>query len=426
MFETIRNAWRVPELRKKMLFTILLLVIFRVGSVIPVPFINPEAIQAFLNSGGSGTIFGYLNVMSGSAFSEATIFALSIYPYINASIIVELLTVAIPALERLSKEGEAGRKKLLQISRYMTIVLALIQAYGYYVTMKRYDALTNTNFYPAVIILVTFAAGSCFLMWLGEQIDDKGIGNGISLILLISIVSRIPSTINTIIVNMSNGTMAWYIFIIALIITAAMVVFVVFINDAERRIPVQYAKRVIGRKMYGGQSSHIPLKINMTGVLPVIFASSITSLPSTISAFFDAPAAGSFWDKLLNATKYTSPVYAVVYFLLIIFFNYFYVEIQYNPVEMANNIQKNGGFIPGIRPGRPTADFIRRVMSKLTFLGALFLGFIATVPIIVSAIFEINLALGGTAMLIVVGVALETVKSLESQLVVRNYKGFLE
>ena len=426
MIQTVRKAWGIPELRKKILFTLLILVIYRIGSAIAVPYVNTEVLGNYLNSMGT-TILGLYNVMSGGAFAQATVFALGIQPYINSSIIIQLLTIAIPALERIAKEGgEAGKRKIERITRYSTVGIALLQALGYYFIMKQNGILTDTGIWAALVIIVSFMAGSSFLMWLGEQCNEFGIGNGISLILFAGIISRVPATVSNLYSNIIAGTMhwAWIIFIVIGILL--IVGLIVFVSEAERRIPVQYAKRQVGRKMYGGQSSSLPMKVNMSGVLPVIFAQSIASLPATIGAFLPAPAEGSFWDKLLNAIDTQSVAYMIIYFAMIIGFSYFYATIQFNPIEIANNLKRNGGFIPGFRPGKPTSDFIAKVLSKVTLFGAIYLGIVAIVPLIAGKILPVNVAIGGTSVIIVVGVALETVKVLENQMLMRQYKGFLE
>ena len=441
MIQTIRNAWKLPELRSKMLFVVFALLIFRLGSAIPVPFIDGALLETQLTA-ASGTIFGLINVMSGDAFAQATVFALSIQPYINSSIIIQLLTVAIPALERLAKEGgEEGRKKIASITRYATVLIALIQAFGYYTLIKnQYGLITvpeGYGFWGAVVIIASFTAGSAFLMWLGEQITEFGIGNGISIILFAGIISRVPSGVQTLwngarvalgkTIYGYNAIPLWAIPLI-LIVLLAIVVLIVFVSDAERRIPVQYAKRVVGRKMYGGQSTHIPMKVNMSGVMPVIFAQSIASLPATIGMFAGWSKEGEgFGAGVMRLFDTTSVFYCVLYFLLIVGFSYFYSTIQFNPIEVANNLKKNGGFVPGFRPGKPTADFITKVLGKITMFGALYLAVIAIVPIIVTGALGVaNLAIGGTSVIIVVGVALETVKQLEAQMLMRHYKGFLE
>ena len=440
MFQTIRNAWKIAELRKKILFTIFALLIFRLGSAVPAPFINADTLEATLNN--MGGIFGLLGAMNGTAFAMATVFALGVQPYINSSIIVQLLTVAIPALERLQKEGgEEGRKKIAAITRYVTVAIALLQGFGYYTLVKSYGLIDTGNipgWWAAIVIILTFTAGSAFIMWLGEQITEFGIGNGISIILFAGILSRAPSMLNSVINGVNNWRLGlssednfvlppWGIplIIIGMLI---LVVFVVFINNAERRIPVQYAKRVVGRKMYGGQSSHIPMKVSMTGVMPIIFAQAIASLPATIGAFVpSAQVEGSGWYTFLQVFNTTSIFYIVVYFLLILGFSYFYATMQFNPVEIANNLKKNGGFIPGFRPGKPTADFIHKVLNKITLFGAIYLAVIAIAPIVTGSIIGAsNLAIGGTSIIIVVGVALETVKAMEAQMLMRHYKGFLE
>ncbi|MDE6281936.1 MAG: preprotein translocase subunit SecY [Oscillospiraceae bacterium] len=446
MIKTIRNAWKVPELRGKLLFTVFALLIFRLGSAIPVPFINTDTLSSYIGQ-QSASIFSLLNVMSGDAFAQATVFALSIQPYINSSIIIQLLTIAIPALERMSKEGgEEGKKKIAAITRYATVAIALIQAFGYY-TLINYYGLVAKGIWPAIIIITAFVAGSAFLMWLGEQITEFGIGNGISIILFAGIVARGPSMVSSII----NGVRLWLAGAVysetnqvsvlhpafILLIVAGMlllVAFIVFMDGAERRIPVQYAKRVVGRKMYGGQSSHLPVKLAMSGVLPIIFAQSIASIPATIGMFVpSANTKGTFWNGFLEVFDSRGVFYSIVYFLLIVAFSYFYNTIQFNPVEVANNLKKNGGFVPGFRPGKPTSDFISKVVSRLTLFGALYLAVVALLPTIVGNIMLLagssagkSLSIGGTSIIIVVGVALETVKALEAQLMMRHYKGFLE
>ena len=424
MFSTLRNAWKIPELRKKIIFTLIVLLIYRLGNCVPVPYVNVEALSTYFSQQLSNTVLGLYNAMSGSAFSQATVFALGIQPYINASIIIELLTIAIPALERLAKDGgEEGRKKIKSITRYTTIGLGLLMGFAYFIMLKNYSLLADgkTSFINALVIVLTFTAGASFLMWMGEQIDEFGIGNGISMILFAGIVSRIPTLVGNLF------SMTWYVAILLVVGILAIIMFIVFITDSERRIPVQYAKRVVGRKMYGGQNTHLPIKVNMSGVLPIIFAQSIASLPATIVAFTGTGSSG-FWtwmNKYIFDTK--SVVYMVCYFLLIIAFSYFYATIQFNPIEIANNLKKNGGFIPGFRPGKPTSDFILKVINKITLFGALYLAIIALLPIIVGNILGNNsLGIGGTSVIIVVGVALETVKAMEAQMLMRHYKGFLE
>ena len=426
MFSTLRNAWKIPELRKKLIFTLIVLLIYRLGSCVPVPYVNVEALSTYFTQTLSNTVLGLYNAMSGSAFSQATVFALGIQPYINASIIIELLCIAIPALERLAKdEGEEGKKKIQKITRYTTVGLSLLMGIAYYIMLKnasaQYSILEQTSFVSGMVIVMTFMAGAAFLMWVGEQIDQFGIGNGISMILFAGIVSRVPSMVG------SLFSLKWYVAILMVVGMLAIVMFIVFISNSERRIPVQYAKRVVGRKMYGGQSTNLPIKVNMSGVLPIIFAQSIATLPATIMAFVGAPASG-FWawmNTYVFDTK--SAVYIIVYFFLIIAFSYFYATIQFNPIEIANNLKKNGGFIPGFRPGKPTSDFIFKVINKITLFGALYLAVIALLPIIVGIIIkDTTLSIGGTSVIIVVGVALETVKSLEAQMLMRHYKGFLE
>ncbi len=432
MFDVFRNAFKLPDLRKRILYTLMILVIFRIGSAIPVPFLDPSALSDMIAS--TGGFFSYLNVLTGGAFEQATIFAMSITPYINSSIIIQLLTVAIPALERMQKEGEEGRKKLNKITRYTTVLLGLIQAIGYYFLLRNQGAVEVTGgfngFFTAAIIVLIFTAGTALIMWLGEQINEKGIGNGISMILFAGIVARGPGAIQSLLANfmlgISGAGVKLAIFApITVIMFLAMIVFIIIMNAGERRIPVQYAKRQVGRKMYGGQSTHIPIKVAMSGVMPIIFASSILSLPSTIAGFVN-PAPESFWYKFAEWFRYDGGIYALVYFFLIIGFNYFYVSIQYNPVEIANNLRKNNGGIPGIRPGKPTSDLISKIITKITLIGAIFLAVVAIVPIGYSALSGINVSIGGTSIIIVVGVALETMRSLESQMMMRHHKGFLE
>ena len=449
MIQTMRNAWKVPELRAKLLFTVFALLIFRLGSAIPVPFINVGMLSDYMKA-QSASIFGLLNVMSGDAFAQATVFALSIQPYINSSIIIQLLTIAIPALERLQKEGgEEGKKKLAAITRYATVAIALIQAFGYYTFIRAnsfggQELLTAKGVWPALVIIAAFVAGSAFLMWLGEQITEFGIGNGISIILFAGIVGRVPNMVYNIylgVLGWMNGAdpksaMVLHPAFILLIVGGMLllVAFIVFMDNSERRIPVQYAKRVVGRKMYGGQSSHLPIKVNMSGVLPIIFAQSIASIPATIGMFVpSAQTPGSGWYTFLQVFDSRGWVYCIVYFLLIVFFSYFYNTIQFNPIEVSNNLKKNGGFIPGFRPGKPTSDFLSKVVSRITMFGALYLAVVALLPTLVGNIMLLagssagrSLAIGGTSVIIVVGVALETVKALEAQLMMRHYKGFLE
>ncbi len=443
MIQTIRNAWKIPELRKKILFTVFALLIFRLGSVVPVPFINSDLLGSTLNN--MGGIFSLLGTMNGTAFSMAAVFALGVQPYINSSIIIQLLTVAIPALERLQRDGgEEGRKKIAAITRYVTVAIAILQGLGYYtlVASTSNGALLDTAGLPgwwvAVVIILCFTAGSAFVMWLGEQITEFGIGNGISIILFAGILSRVPGMVEAIYTGIRNNlngvtgdgvfNLPWWGAILIVIGMLAIVVLIVFIQNSERRIPVQYAKRVVGRKMYGGQSSHIPLKVNMSGVMPIIFAQAIASLPSTIGMFFGKSAnSEGGWGVFLSVFNTTSIVYIIVYFLLIVGFSYFYSTMQFNPVEVANNLKKNGGFIPGFRPGKPTADFIHKVLGKITMFGALYLAIIAIAPIVTGAIIGVSsLAIGGTSVIIVVGVALETTKAMEAQMMMRHYKGFLE
>ncbi|MCD7755678.1 MAG: preprotein translocase subunit SecY [Firmicutes bacterium] len=424
MLQTLKNAWGIPELRKKLIFTILVMLLYRIGNVIPVPFIDVETLASYFDSTLSDTILGLYDAMSGSAFSNATVLALGIQPYINASIIIQLLTVAIPALERMSKDGgEEGKNKLNRITRYTTVGLGLLMGWAYYMMLKNYNdsgyaILTDTGILPAIVIILAFTAGSAVVMWLGEQITEHGIGNGISIILFANIISRIPSGVSTIF------SMPWWLAILVVLGVAALIILIVFVNDAERRIPIQYAKRVVGRKIYGGQNTNLPIKVSMTGVMPIIFAQSITSLPATICAF-GGWTDGWWYEHVWSSDTW---VYALAYFLLIFFFSWFYASIQYDPVEIANNLKKNGGFIPGFRPGKPTADFIKKVINKIVVFGAAYLSVVALLPIIAGNLADSvsSLSIGGTSVIIVVSVALETVKALEAQMLMRHYKGFLD
>ena len=433
MLETIRNAWKIPELRKKLLMTAFIILIFRLGNNIPVPYVDTALLSNYFAS-SSATILGMMNVMSGGAFGRATLLALGIQPYINSSIIIQLLTIAIPALERLAKEGgEDGKKKIAAITRYATVAIGLLQAFGYYMLCRSQNFLTDTGVLPAIVVILVFTAGSAFTMWLGEQITEFGIGNGISVILFAGIISRVPTAVFALYTGIYNwvtgatGTNVLRIHPVGAVGIVlgmlALVVFVVFITLAERRLPVQYAKRVVGRKMMGGNSTNIPMKVNMSGVMPIIFAQTIASIPATIAAFVPKWQNSAF----MRAFDTTSVIYCVVYFLLIIGFSYFYATIQFNPVEVANNLKKQGGFIPGFRPGRPTVEFISKVLNKITMFGALYLSVIAILPIVTGAIIGATyLAIGGTSVMIVVSVALETQKALEAQMMMRHYKGFLE
>ena len=427
MFKTLKNAWSIPELRKKLLFTMLILLLYRVGNVIPLPYIDVATLSNYFESTLSTTILGLYNAMSGSAFSQATVFALGIQPYINASIIIQLLTIAIPALERMAKDGgEEGKQKIARITRYSTVALGLVLGWAYYMMLHNYEAqtgwaiITKEGVLPAIVIILAFAAGASVVMWLGEQITEYGIGNGISMILFANIISGLPGGLNTLF------SMGWFAIVVVLVM-AALVLFIVFINDAERRIPIQYAKRVVGRKVYGGQNTNLPIKVSMSGVMPVIFAQSICSLPATVCAFMGINANSGNWlyDNLFSSESVT---FVVMYGLMIFFFSWFYSTIQYDPVEISNNLKKNGGFIPGFRPGKPTADFIQKVINKIVVFGAVYLAVVALLPIVAGNLVEgvKSLSIGGTSVIIVVGVALETVKALEAQMLMRHYKGFLD
>ncbi|MBQ0134734.1 MAG: preprotein translocase subunit SecY [Clostridiales bacterium] len=432
MIQTFRNAWKIDELRKKIIFTLFILLLYRLGNAIPVPYVNAASLSSYFVT-VQNTVLGLFNTMSGGAFAQATIFALSIQPYINASIIIQLLCIAIPALERMSKdEGEEGKKKIAAITRYSTVGIGLLQGFAYYMMLRNNSAAygilneTGMTVLGGIVIVLTFTAGSALVMWLGEQITEYGIGNGISMLLFAGIVSRFPSGIRNLVAQAVNGSINWVAVILMLLGALCMVVLIIFINDSERRISVQYSKRVVGRKQYGGQSTHLPMKVNMSGVMPIIFAQSIASLPATLNMLFGGRSDSGFM-KVFDSGTIT---YAIIYFVLILFFAYFYATIQFNPIEVANNLKKSGGFIPGYRAGKPTSEFIQRVLNKVTLFGALYLSIIACVPIIISAISPAakatGISLGGTSIIIVVGVALETVQALEQQMLMRNYKGFLD
>ncbi|MCI5911522.1 MAG: preprotein translocase subunit SecY [Oscillospiraceae bacterium] len=444
MFKTMKNAWQVPEIRKKLLYTLFIIIIFRIGSVITVPFLDTSVVSDWMKESATGGNFlEYLNIITGGALSKATIFSLSITPYINASIIIQLLTYAIPPLERLSQEGETGRKILNKITAYVAVGLSAFMSFAYYLTLKNsMGAVKYTTggqgVFAAFVIILSLIAGTSIVVWLGNRVDNKGIGNGISIILFAGIIARFPTDVGTL-VTLTKETPQKYFFVSLgiLVLFIAMIAFIVFMNASERRIPIQYAKRVVGRKQYGGQSSHIPVKVCMSGVMPIIFAMSFMSLPSTLALFkqpvADITAEGvtggqKFYYHFIHFFSTQSYGYAVLYFILIIAFNYFYVAMQYNPIEIANNLRQNNGGIPGIRPGKPTSDFIQRVLSKITLVGAFFLGVIAILPIFLTHLDSnlSSLSMGGTSILIVVSVAIETVRTLESHLMMRHHKGFLE
>ena len=455
MFKVIRNAWSIPDLRRKILFTLLIIIVFRIGSVIPVPFLDSNVLSAVMAPAtdvmdGSSNMIAYLNTLSGGAFSNATLFAMGITPYINSSIIIQLLCVAIPALERLTKEGEAGRRKIGTITRYVTVALGLIQGTAYFFYLKNTVCTSEGDYYgqhitvyndgfsmvfAGIVIVLVFTAGTALMMWLGEQINKYGIGNGISILLFAGIIARLPVTVRDLGMFWSLGfgggeagvaQPKYFVFVILwIVLFLAIIWLITFMQDAERRIPIQYAKRVVGRKMYGGQSSFLPIKVALGGVLPIIFASSILSIPSTINLFLNIKE--GFWADFFNAFNSNNWLYIVLYFILILLFAYFYTTIQYNPVEMANNLKSNNGTVPGIRPGAPTANYIKNILSRITLIGALFLSVIALVPLIYGAATQMGrLSMGGTSIIIIVGVALETVKQLESQMMMRHYKGFLD
>ena len=443
MFKTLKNAWKIPELKSRLIFTLLIVILYRLGANIPVPYISADAMSAF-EAQTAGSIFAYLNLLSGDAFGKATLFALSVSPYITASIVMQLLTIAIPYLERLSKQGDEGKNKINAITRYVTVGLGLITAIGYALLLDNYGmlAIDDTGFvriFKYAVMIACYCAGASIIMWMAEKINEYGIGNGISMILFANIIARVPAVAGSIwsLVFTSggfNGFSIWGLIgaIVCIAVIIAIIMLIVWVTNSERRIPIQYAKRVVGRKMYGGQGTTLPLKVNMTGVMPIIFASSIASLPATLAAFF--PKVGVLtW--IAENFSYDSWIYIVINIILIVAFSYFYIMISFNPVEVANNIKDNGGSIPGIRPGKPTSDYIKKVLNRITTLGAIFLCFVSCFPMAVAIIagyFSWNiqgiamLAFGGTSLLIVIGVALETVRELEAQMTLRNYKGFLD
>ena len=438
MIETVRNAWKIPDLRKKLLYVIFAVIIFRLGYAIYVPYVDTYLLEQSFRA-NSSNLLGYFNILAGGGLQTASIFALSIYPYINASIIIQLLQVAIPSLERLAKEGgEEGKRKISAITRFLSLGLAIVMGFSYQLMLRSYGVMTRTDVGSTIIIITVFTAGAMFVVWLGDKITKNGIGNGISILLFVGIVSRGPSLISSIVNGLKSAgvdadgnklppELSWWKLLIILAISIGIIAFIIYITEAERRIPVQYAKRVIGRKQYGGQSTFLPMKVNMAGVMPVIFASTIVSVPATIVAFTN-PKEGTFWYNFANSWfRQGSPAYIIIYVLLIFAFAYFYAAIQFNPVEVANNLKKNGGFVPGFRPGRPTSDFIRNVLNKITMMGAIFLAIIAGLPLIMSNINGLaGLAIGGTSVLIMVGVALETIRAIENEMLMRHYKGFLE
>ncbi len=441
MFQTLKRAWSVPEIRKKLLYTLLMIVIFRFGSAVTVPFLDTDVVRSWVktNTEGTGNFLEYLNTMTGGGLSKATIFSLSITPFINASIIMQLLTYALPPLERLRDEGEEGRKKIEKITAFVSMALAIFMSIAYFVTLKR---MTDSNGNPAVkytggwkeyfagaVIVACFVCGASFVVWMGNRVSDKGIGNGVSILLFAGIAARFPTDLG-LLIRLTKETPEKYLFVTIgyILFIIFEIGFIVFMNEAERRIPIQYAKRVVGRKQYGGQKTHIPVKVCMSGVMPIIFAMSFMSLPSTLELFKPVTRNSGFYYHFIKFFSTRSWSYAAIYFLLIIGFNYFYVSIQYNPVEMANNLRQSNGAIPGIRPGKPTSDYIQRVLSKITLVGAFFLGIIAIIPIFIS-IFDPQLAtlsMGGTTILIAVSVAIETTRTLESHLMMRHHKGFLQ
>lgn len=425
MLQTMIQAWKIPEMRRKLLYTFVMLVVFRLGSNIPVPGIDRMQLAAMFDANSAG-LFGLFDLFSGGSFSRFTVFALSISPYITSSIILQLLTIAIPSLEQLAKEGETGQRKIAQYTRYLTVILALVQAIGYTFGLFR-SVLSSNDLFTKIVIVLTLVAGTAFLMWLGERINENGIGNGISLIIFAGIVSRIPTTVSETIRSLIAGEVSIISVALFCVFALLVVVGIILVQEGNRRIPVQYAKRVVGRKMYGGQSSHIPMKVNQSGVIPVIFAISLLQLPMTVAYMWPASGFAQFVTKYLSASGYPGVwVYFVLNILLIIFFTYFYSSVSFNPAEIADNMKSNGGFIPGIRPGRPTVDYITKVMTRLTFVSAIFLAIISSIPTLLQHWSALQIGFGGTSVIIAVGVALETMKQLETQMIMRNYSGFLK
>jgi preprotein translocase subunit SecY len=433
LFNVLKNIFKLPDLRKKLLYTILIILVFRIGSTIPVPFLKFDAIKRITLD--QNNFFSYIDAFTGGAFSRVTIFSMSISPYITASIVIQLLTFGIPALERIAREGAQGQKKLNKATRYFTVVLGLVQSVAFWFLLKGGNTMFSdrvlayyggfAGFFAAVVIVTVFTAGSALVMWLGERINEKGIGNGVSVVLFAGILSRGPAAIGKIYELMQGGATQIILAILLVLAFILITAFTVFMTNAERRLPIQYAQRVVGKKMYGGQNSHIPIKVNMAGVMPIIFASSFLAFFSLLKAFIDVEEK-KWLGKFLGILEHGTLIYSVLYFLLIIGFNYFYVSMQYNPIEIANNLRKNNGTIPGIRPGAQTAEFLNKVISKVTLVGAIFLGVIAILPMIIGMFTRVNISLGGTTILIVIGVALDTMKQLESMTMMKQYKGFLE
>ena len=445
MFKTLKNAWKIQEIQNKILFTLLIILLYRVGSAIPVPYVQRGILDSF-NAAYGGTIFNYMSILSGGAMAQATLFALSVSPYITSSIVIQLLTVAFPdSLGKMAKDGEEGQKKIKKLTRYITVGIALVTAYGYTALLANNGWLDSnhitwggmwaangfTGTVNALVIISSYVAGAAIIMWLAELIDAKGIGNGISMILFFNIISRGPSLIgslwNMIAYNKNGLVVGILLGILSIAVTAGMVLLVVWVTHSERRIPIQYAKRVVGRKMYGGQGTHLPIKLNMTGVMPIIFASSIVSVPATIATFFPQDGGFATWvNKWLGPNSW---IYIIVYLVLIVAFAYFYILISFNPMEVANNIKNNGGSVPGIRTGRPTAEYITKILNRITLIGAFFLIIVAGLPMVISTVSGNTLqglAFGGSSLLIVIGVAIETFRDIEAQITMRNYKGFLD
>ena len=417
VLESLKDAFKVEELRKKIIFTLLMFLVFRIGAHIPTPGINPEVVKELF----SQNIFGFIDVISGGAFKNLSVFAMGIMPYINASIIMNLLTIVVPYFEKLSKMGPEGRRKMAQITRYGCVILAFLQAVGMSFYLK--SAMYDYNFFTVMVLVITLTAGTTFLMWMGEMITEKGIGNGISLIIFAGIVSRIPSGLAYVFQALRAGETNFFAVFLFAVLAVLIIAGIVYIQEGQRRVPVQYAKRVVGRKVYGGQTTHIPIKVNQAGVIPVIFAMSILMLPGLMGSLFQDSGFGNWLSTVFQMDHW---FYNVCYVILIVFFAYFYTAVTFSPVDVADNIKKNGGFVPGIRPGRPTAEYIDRILTRLTLAGAFFLAFIALLPNVMMGITGLNISFGGTSLLIAVGVALDTMKQLESQLMMRNYQGFMK
>lgn len=424
MFKTLKDAWKIEDIRKRMIFTVLMIVVFRLGNVIPVPFIDKQVLQSIVQQQEGVGMISLLNLLSGGSLQQMSIFAQSIYPYITASIIIQLLTIAIPRLEEISQEGEEGKRKIDLYTKIGAIIIAFIQSWAIVQGLFQ-QAIIADNAFEKFVIILTMVAGTMFLVWLGDEITQKGVGNGISMLILLGIVSSFPRQIGVIVRGLTLGTLAWWVVALLAAMGVLTLIIVIMITEGERKIPVQYAKRVVGRKMYGGQSTHIPVKVNMAGVMPVIFSSAIVSLPSTIGLFFGKEMPRWYQNLFTPNTVSGLMIYTIVNVLLIILFAYFYTAVQFNPVEYSKTLQQQGGFIPGIRPGRPTGEYLQRISNRITFVGAIALAFVASVPTIITASFGVDMLFGGTSVIITVGVIIDTINQIDSMMMMRNYKGFL-